>query len=88
MVSQLNNPYWGDLALTHAHVISMVNEYSAGNKEKAFKHLEWMEKKVEKHEDPTYYFLLLKGYKLLGEDKKYAALETRLSNRYPKPASL
>ncbi|MCK5725673.1 MAG: O-antigen ligase family protein [Thiotrichaceae bacterium] len=86
--NQLNNPYWGDLALTHAHVISMVNEYSAGNKEKAFKHLEWMEKKVEKHEDPTYYFLLLKGYKLLGEDKKYAALETRLSNRYPKPASL
>ena len=83
LAKEINNPYWGDTALTHAHAISMSNEYNEGNIEKAKNHLEWLEKKVLIHEDPSYYSLLLTGYKLFNDKEKYDTLILRLQNRYP-----
>ena len=83
LAKELNNPYWGGIALTHAHAISMSNEYNSGNIEKARHHLNWIEKKVLIHEDPSYYSLLLSGYQLFEDKEKYDTLISRLQNRYP-----
>lgn len=83
LAKDINNPYWGGVVLTHAHAISMSNEYNKGNIEKAKNHLKWIEKKVLVHEDPSYYSLLLIGYKLFNDKEKYDTLISRLQNRYP-----
>ena len=83
LAKEINNPYWGNIALSHAHAISMSNEYKSGNIEKANTHLKWIEKKVLTHEDPAYYSLLLAGYKLFKDKEKYDTLISRLQNRYP-----